>query len=352
MIEMAINNLEEIMPHAIAQYIIPVIILLFFIALGYTVKFFIDGYVMGWAKKTSTKIDDIIIKGIRTPLILIFTVVGINMALKYTSIPSGIKYYVDTSVFVFIVLAVTFSVARILVGLISYYGSIHKGIKSVAPMLTKVTKLTVYLIGVMVILDFSGISITPLLATVGIAGIAVAFALQETLSSLFAGLYIMADRPVRIGDYIKLESGETGYVIDIGWRSTRIRMLPNNIVIIPNSKLANSIITNYYMPKQEMSTLVQVGVSYDSDLEKAEKVTIEVAKEVLAKVSGGTKTFEPFIRYHTFSDFSINFTVILRVNEFVDKYMITHEFIKALHRRYKEEGIVIPYPITTVYMKK
>jgi small-conductance mechanosensitive channel len=129
-------------------------------------------------------------------------------------------------------------------------------------------------------------------------------------------------------------------------------MLPNNTVIIPNSKLANSIITNYYMPEREMSTLVQVGVSYDSDLEKVEKVTIEVAKEVLAKISGGTKTFEPFIRYHTFSDFSINFTVILRVNEFVGKYLVTHEFVKALHKRYKEEGIVIPYPIRTVYMEK
>ncbi len=345
-------DVEGLIPEALSPYIMPAIIILFFLALGYSVKFFIDSYVMKWAKKTKTKIDDIIIKGIRTPLILIFTVIGINMALKYTSIPSGIKGYVDAGVFVFIVFAVTFSVARILVSLISYYGSARKGIKSVIPMLTKVTKSMVYLIGIMIILDFSGVSITPLLATVGIAGIAVAFALQETLSSLFAGLYIMADRPVRIGDYIKLESGETGYVTDIGWRSTKIRMLPNNIVIIPNSKLANSIITNYYMPKQEMSTLVQVGVSYDSDLEKVEKVTIDVAKEVLTKISGGTKTFEPFIRYHTFSDFSINFTVILRVNEFVDKYMITHEFIKALHKRYKEEGIVIPYPIRTVYMEK
>ncbi|MBU3902039.1 MAG: mechanosensitive ion channel family protein [Candidatus Thermoplasmatota archaeon] len=344
--------IEGIVPEGIAPYIMPVIVILFFIAIGYSIKFFIDSYVVKWAKKTKTKIDDIIVKGIRTPLILIFTVIGINMALKYASIPSGIKGYVDAGVFVFIVLAVAFSVARILVGLISYYSSTHKGIKSVAPMIQKITQLIVYLIGIMILLDFSGVSITPLLATVGIAGLAVAFALQETLSSLFAGFYIMADRPVRVGDFVKLASGEEGYIVDIGWRSTKIRALANYVIIIPNSKLANSIVTNYYMPEQEMSCLVQVGVSYDSDLEKVEKVTIEVAKNVLESAKGGKKGFEPFIRYHTFSDFSINFSVILRVNEFVDKYLITHEFVKALHKRYREEGIVIPYPIRTVYMKK
>jgi small-conductance mechanosensitive channel len=148
-----------------------------------------------------------------------------------------------------------------------------------------------------------------------------------------------------------LESGQEGYVTQIGWRSTRIRMLPNNILIVPNSKLVSSQITNFYLPETEMAVLVQVGVSYQSDLEKVESVTIGVAKEVLQEVNGGVKEFEPFIRYHTFSDFSINFTVILRAKEYVSKYLIIHEFIKRLHRRYQLEGIEIPFPIRTVYMK-
>ena len=122
-------------------------------------------------------------------------------------------------------------------------------------------------------------------------------------------------------------------------------MLPNNVVLIPNNKLAQSIITNYYQPQPELAVLVQVGVHYDSDLEHVEKVTIEVAKEVMREVPGGVPEFEPFIRYHTFGDFSINFTVILRAKEFVDNYLIKHEFIKRLHKRYQKEGIVIPYPI-------
>jgi small-conductance mechanosensitive channel len=209
-------------------------------------------------------------------------------------------------------------------------------------------KIFIYIFGILIILNTLGISITPLLTAFGLGGLAVALALQDTLSNLFAGFYITLSKQVRVGDFIKLESGEEGYVLDIGWRATRIRMLPNNVVLIPNSKFAQSVITNYYFPEQELAVLVQVGVHYDSDLEHVEKVTIEVGEEVMKEVKGGVPEFTPFIRYHTFSDFSINFTVILRAKEFVDNYLVKHEFIKRLHKRYKEEGIIIPYPIRAI----
>ncbi|MGB2662254.1 MAG: mechanosensitive ion channel family protein, partial [Candidatus Omnitrophota bacterium] len=126
------------------------------------------------------------------------------------------------------------------------------------------------------------------------------------------------------------------------------RMLPNNVVVIPNKVLVTSKVLNYYYPQTEMAVLVQVGVHYDSDLEHVERVTIEVGEEVLKEVKGGVPEFKPFIRYHTFNDFSIDFTVILRAKEFVDNYLVKHEFIKRLHRRFNEEGIVIPYPIRTL----
>ncbi len=125
-------------------------------------------------------------------------------------------------------------------------------------------------------------------------------------------------------------------------------MLPNNIVLVPNEKLTKAIIINYYLPDKELAVLVNIGVHYDSDLVKVEKITCEVAQEVMNEVAGGVPHFEPFIRYHTFGDFSINFTVILRAKEFVDQYLIKHEFIKRLHERYNKEGIVIPYPIRAI----
>jgi small-conductance mechanosensitive channel len=122
------------------------------------------------------------------------------------------------------------------------------------------------------------------------------------------------------------------------------------MIIVPNSKLASTTVTNFYQPVQEMAVLIQVGVSYDSDLKEVERVTIEVAKQVMKDIEGGIPQFEPFIRYHTFGDFSVNFTVIMRVREYVNQYLVKHEFVKRLHEQYKKEGIDIPFPIRTVHM--
>jgi small-conductance mechanosensitive channel len=185
-----------------------------------------------------------------------------------------------------------------------------------------------------------------------VGSLAVALALQSPLANFFAGIQILADKPVQIGQYIRLSSGEEGYVSKIGWRSTTIRALPNNLIVIPNSKMMDAIITNYDLPAKDLSILIQVGVHYDSDLEHVERVTCQVAKEVVQEVAGGKKDFDPFIRYHTFGESSINFTVILRAEEFVNGYLLKHEFVKRLHRRYKQEGITIPFPIRTLDIPK
>jgi small-conductance mechanosensitive channel len=149
-----------------------------------------------------------------------------------------------------------------------------------------------------------------------------------------------------------VSTGEEGYVTDIAWRYTTLRALPNNRIILPNSKLASALVTNFYFPDKEMAVLVNLGVGYGSDLEKVEQVTVEVARQVMEEVQGGVAEFIPFIRYHTFGESSINFTVILRVREFTDQFLIKHEFVKRIHRRYKAEGIQIPFPIRTVIMEK
>jgi small-conductance mechanosensitive channel len=107
-------------------------------------------------------------------------------------------------------------------------------------------------------------------------------------------------------------------------------------------------VLNYYYPEKELAVLVEASVHYSSDLKKVERVTMEVGKEIMKRVTGGVEGFDPFIRFHTFADSSINFTVILRGKEFVDNYLIKHEFIKALQERYAKEGIVIPYPIRAI----
>ncbi|MBI3615798.1 MAG: mechanosensitive ion channel family protein [Candidatus Omnitrophica bacterium] len=205
-------------------------------------------------------------------------------------------------------------------------------------------------IGGLILLDAFGISITPLLAALGVGGLAVALGLQDTLTNLFSGIYITIARKIRVGDYIKLDTGEEGYVVDIAWRSTRIRSLSNNLIIVPNTKLAQAIVTNYDLPTQDQAVLVELGIDYGSDLEKVERVTSEVAKEVMRQVAGGVPSFEPFVRYHTFSDAGIQFTVILRGSTFVDQYLVKHEFLKRIHRRYAKEGITLPSSLRTLIL--
>jgi len=256
---------------------------------------------------------------------------------------------INKIVIIIFIFSLTLLASKIITSLIRVYAGRIQTTIAMSGLTQSISRLLIFTIGFLMILNSLGITITPILTTLGIGGLAVALALQDTLSNLFSGFHIMLAKQIRIGDYIRLETDQEGYVEDINWRTTKIRLLPtNNIVLVPNSKLSQTIVTNFYLPQKELSILVDVGVHYDSDLEEVEQVTIEVAKMVMREVEGGVPDFEPLVRYHTFGDFSINFTVILRAKEFFDRYKVKHEFIKRLHKKYKERGIVIPYPIRAI----
>src|SRR5262245_27944839 len=206
-------------------------------------------------------------------------------------------------------------------------------------------------LGVLIFLDSVGISVTPLIASLGVGTLAIALALQDTLANLFAGVYMIAEKPVEAGHFVKLESGEQGHVIRVGWRNTRIIMLNNTVVVVPNSKLASSVITNFSLPNHEFAVSVDIGVDYESDLEQVEKVTLEVARELMTHSDGGIIGFESRLRYHTFADSSVNFTVWLGARDFISGIKIKHEFIKLLHRRYRNESISMPFPTRTLDFK-
>ncbi|MCD6152983.1 MAG: mechanosensitive ion channel family protein [Syntrophobacterales bacterium] len=302
------------------------------------------------AEKTKWKGDEIVISELRGKTFFWFVIAGIYLAILNIPIREDIFNILQKILLVIVIASVTIVFARIAVGFVNSYAGKAQGVLPLTSISSNLVNVLILATGILIILQSLGISITPMLTAFGVGGLAVALALQDTLSNLFSGLHIIISKQVAPGDYVKLDTGEAGYVTDIAWRNTTIRAISNNMIVVPNSKLASAIITNYCQPEKEMSVLIQVGVSYDSDLEKVEKVTIEVAREVMEKIQGGISEFEPFIRYHTFGDSSINFSVILRTREFVNQYIIKHEFIKKLHKRYQKEGIEIPFPITTVYM--
>jgi small-conductance mechanosensitive channel len=306
-----------------------------------------------WAKRTLTQMDDAIVSSLQRPILLWCVLLGLFIALRIREIPDRLKVTAEHVLIALLILSVTLWIANLSVRLLVLSSRDRKGEAGRATGLMQYTvKIGILVMGGLILLASLGVSIAPLLTTLGIGGLAIALGLQETLSNIFAGMHITLARNIRVGDFVRLETGEEGYVEDIGWRSTRIQVLPNNMVLIPNNRLAQSIVTNYSLPSRDLAVLVQVGVHYSSDLARVEEVTCDVGRSVMKDVTGAVAEFEPFIRYHTFGDSSIDFTVILRAKEFVDNYLIKHEFIKRLHARYEEEGIVIPYPIRAVNLSQ
>lgn len=302
------------------------------------------------ARLTPWEGDEIVIASLKGLVFYSCLLAGLYGATLRLPLDEQMGGIVSKLILILFLLIVTVVMVRLATGFVAHYA--EKAVLPSTSIFINLAKVLAFSLGMLIILQSVGISITPILTALGVGGIAVALALQDTLSNIFAGLHIIATRQICLGNYIRLDGGEEGYVTDITWRNTMIRSLPNNMVLIPNSRLAGAIVTNYYLPATEMSVLVQVGVSYDSDLEQVERVTIDVARKLLQEVTGAVTDFEPFIRYHTFADFSINFSVILRGQEYTDQYLLKHEFVKRLHQRYRQEGIEIPFPIRTVHLKE
>lgn len=335
--------------------------------LGYWITpalFFAGGLVLGFIaekiilaklrrvfKKTPWAGDDVIAESLRNFVLLWFFLAGSYGAIVTSPVSIEQRQIIQKILLIVTILSLTGFTARLIGGLIRIYSSRTTGLLPSASIFSNLAKVFVLLIGFLMILHSFGISIAPALAALGVGGLAVALALQEPLANLFSGLQVLASQQIRPGDYIKLEGNEEGYIVDITWRNTSILTLPNNLIIVPNSKLATTIITNYNLPNSETAVLLQIGVSYNTNLIHSEKVSIDVARGVMKEVQGGVPEFEPLVRYHTFGDSSINFTLVLRGKHITDQHILKHECIKRIIERYRAEAIEIPFPIRTLYIK-
>ncbi|MEU1592214.1 mechanosensitive ion channel family protein [Streptomyces sp. NPDC005708] len=306
----------------------------------------------GHASRTKWSGDDVIVDALRTLVPWAAIAAGAAAAAAVLPLTRTVQHHVNQTLSVLLIFVATVTAARVIAGLVRTVTQSRSGVAGSASIFVNITRVVVLAMGFLVMLQTLGISIAPLLTALGVGGLAVALALQDTLANLFAGIHILASKTVQPGDYIRLSSGEEGYVVDINWRQTTVRQLSNNLVVIPNGELAKTNMINYTRPEQQLTVLVQVGVGYDSDLEHVEKVTTEVVAEVMTEIAGAVPDHEPAIRFHTFGDSRIGFTVILGVGEFSDQYRIKHEFIKRLHKRYRAEGIRIPAPARTVALQQ
>ena len=290
----------------------------------------------------------IFINALRGVPVSLCLVVGLYWIVNTINIIEPLTRLFSYILFTVIILSITRVAARTINGFISLHSESSQQKLPKTTLLNTILNVVIYAMGVLVVLQYYGISIAPILTAMGVGGMAVALALQETLANIFSGLHLILSKQLRLDDYIKLSTGEEGRVTDITWRFTTI--VPaggGNMIVIPNQKIASSNITNYSMPRKDIVISIPVGVAYDSDLDKVERVTLDVAKEVMAQIDKDVK-MEPAVRFHTFGESSIDFNVVLHSSYFEHQFLLKHEFIKALTRRYREEGIEIPYPTRTV----
>ena len=326
-------------------------ILALFLVLVWVAHLLLNRVAKRLTRRLRNRLGERLVGAVSGPVLLLILLQGIFLAATAVSVLDPFRSLLSAlwsvAVIAFVALVITRSLREVLAWYTRYVVPRGKGPldrKLVGPLRRFLT-LSIYLLAALLILDQLDISITPLIAGLGIGGLAVALALQPTLSNFFAGTYLVSDNVISPGDFIELENGLRGYVTEVGWRSTRLRTPFNNLVVIPNSRLADSILTNYYGPTMEIGVMVEAGVSYESDLAHVERVTLEVAQEVIQELPEAQKDFEPWFGFERFGDSNIDFWVWVQAKDRIGSFKVKTELMKGLHKRFIQEGIEINYPV-------
>ena len=337
-----------------------VVAFLFFVFLSYLVHFILDRVADSLKRRSGTDLIEDLIQATYRPITLFFLVQGLlavavllsNMERWQNAI--GLDSWLTVIVRVWGVLTlllVAAGGARGLSVLLRWYGdnlAVQEG-AVIAPNLInplrRLVTLVIYVITLLLAMELLGISVTPLIAGLGIGGVAVALAVQPTLANLLAGSYLVGDRVVKPGDYVELENGFQGYVTEVGWRSTRLTTPYNNLVVLPNSRLSDSMLTNFSSPTNTIGVLLMCGVSYSSSLDDVERMAKEAAQQVVDSTDGADKSMAPWFGFEAFGDSNIDFWVWVQAEDRVASFIVKSELIKALHERFGAEGISINYPM-------
>ena len=307
-------------------------------------------------KKSKTKLDDYIINALARIVRLGLNVAGVLYAIYYVWPEASLGSYMLSDLYIVVGFVWGGVAIQKLERAVSSWYTDEMGKKSgkssqtIFSFIDSLSAMGIWMIVLMLILQRFGIEIGPLLAGLGIAGVALALGLQDTLTGIFSALYIAVDQPLRIGDYVRLSDGTEGFVTDISWRSVRLETFAENVIIIPNSQIASMTIKNYYLPKPRTGADVPFGVSYNADLDKVEKAALEEATKVMKKL--GVEDYEPVFRVSNFGDSAIDCKVILRAGEYADRGKLISDVMRAIKKRFDKENIEIPFPQLDVHTKK
>jgi small-conductance mechanosensitive channel len=322
--------------------------LLLLVARMITVRFL---HARSQRREGKSLVSESLFRSLSVPSIYWCLAIGLYVGMAVSDLPEKYIFYVDKTIHVILILSVSLAAANLTVLVFNAYVQRLSIPVPTTGLVSGVLKGTVIAIGSLITLSVLGISIAPLLTALGVGGLAVALALQDTLANLFAGFHILLEKSVRVGDFVKIESGQEGYVEDITWRTTRIRMLSNSMVLIPNRKLAQSVVVNHSLPDKRLSLTLPIRTGYSSDIDRVESLIIgearKASEEVPGLVSGSSfsVSFSP-------QESWLEFTLAFEIGEFAQQYRAQDELKRRIFKRFQQEGIEIPFPARAVYMRE
>lgn len=353
-LEQGIVGITSLDP-AIVDLLVAATIMIIAVILAKAVKYFIVSISPRLAKRTKSSLDDEFFKAVNGPLQWLIVTLGVYLGVKtVNSLPAAIADNLNNVLIIVLLFIGAYLLSNIVNGLVNWYKKdiAHRTQSDLddvlMPFLSKMASAVIYIVATLMSLAQLGIEITPLIASLGVVGVAVALAAQEMLSNVFGAFSIMTDRPYKTGDRILLGEGEFGDVLEIGLRSTRIKTLDGTVIVMPNANISRSRIINYSMPDTSLRFVVKVGIAYDSDVEKATAIIIDI----IDKMENVLKDPKPRVYVSGFGNYSVNLTVHFWSTSYKLIDAQKDEVYRKMLKRFAVEGIEIPYPITTVMLQK
>ena len=314
----------------------------------------LERIILKLVKKTKTDLDDIIIKRSSVPITILIMFFSLLISIKELQVSSNLLNNINNFIYSGIAIFIGYLIYVIVdVSIFKVWTKIAKKAKidigeSIASLIQGVLKIIIIIISILYILDLWGFQITPLLAGLGLAGLAIALALQPVLGNIFSGISIIMDKSVRIGDLVYLDNKTKGQIMKIGLRSTRINTFDNELIIIPNTKLAESVIQNVSLPEPKTRVVVPFGVAYGSDVDKVKEIVLKELKTI----KNVSKDPEPLVRFLEMADSSLNFKAYFYVEHFNERFIAIDEANTKIYKSLNKNNIHIPFPQLDVHLKK
>jgi MscS family membrane protein len=341
------NILDSILGNIYLKFLF---ILAISIIVALVVKIIMRQVLKPLAKKTKTMVDDLFIKSISSIIFYIVIIVGFKIGIQHFEFETAMYSSIIDTLFILVIVVV---VLRIITNFSRHWlDEWASKTESTAddrliPLVAKILKTVTIILGLFFIFDTWNINLSPLLATAGIAGIAIGFAVRDSLANILGGIQLVLDKTFKVGDKIELESGEMGEILDIGIRSTKLRTYDNEVIYIPNGSLANTKVKNFTVPDVTLRVNVNFGVEYGSDPEHVRNVVLEAVKKIDTVIEDP----EPAIQFVNMSDFSLDFIARVWVQSYTDAYSTKLKVTDEIYNALNEANIGIPFPTRTVFTK-